>query len=234
MGPKDYANLVAAYARHNTGTSSFAKELFEELAAFLSRDLDQTTKFSKVDVMIHTISNSSNGESRGNVAKYHAISNIDKLQDTLSARDNASINNSTIVFMRGHQPPACLTRIGANFNIDPYFFLRHLEYLWSSRPPRFLSPCLPSASTRILRLKLFTLGQREEKGGQSGNSQLELLRAKSESSMIDYQHDVTHENMLNPGNSIVRAFNVHSTRYLSVEQEITVTVQAKDSGWSGT
>ena len=230
MGPKDYANLVAAYAQHTTGTSSFAKDLFEGLAAFLSRDLD-LTKLSKVDVIIHTISNSSNGESRGNVV---TISDIDKLQDTLSARDNASVNDSTIVFMRGHQPPGCLTRIGANFKIDPYFFLRHLEYLWSLRPLKFSSPCLLSASTRILRLKLFTLGQREEKGGRSSNAQLEILRAKSQSSMIDYQRNVTHEYMLNPGNSIVRTFNVHSARYLSVEQEVTVTVQAKDSGWSGT
>ena len=136
--------------------------------------------------------------------------------------------------MRGHQPPECLTRIGARFNLNPHFFLRHLEYLWSSRPLKlFSSPQLPSVSYRILRLKLVTLGEREEKRDWSSSSQIRSLRTKSENSMKDYLHDVTREYMLNPGNSIVRTFNMHSTRYFSIEQEVTVTVQATDSGCLG-
>ena len=232
-GPKDYANLVAGHAQNSIGTSLITGELFEGLAAFLSREFDQT-KLPKVDVVVHTLSASTSGGSKANVANYCVVSDLDKLQDTLSAKPNASVNKATIVFMRGHQPPECLTRIGANFNIDPYFFLRHLEYWWSSRPLKlFSSPYLPSASYRILRLKLVTLGEREEKGGWSSSPQIQSLRAKSESSMKDYLSDVTREYTLNPGNSIVRTFNVHSTQYFSIEQEVTVTVQPRGSGWLG-
>ena len=51
--------------------------------------------------------------------------------------------------------------------------------------------------------------------------------------MTNYLHDVTLVYLLNPGSSIVRTFNVHSTRYISTEQVATVTVQARDSGWLG-
>lgn len=234
MGPKSYANLVTSYAQHSIGRSPIAGELFEGLAAFLSREFDQT-KLPKVDVVIHTRSASSSGGSEVHVGNHCAVSDLDKLQDTFSAKHNASVNEATILFMRGHQPPECLTRIGANFNINPYFFLRHLEYWWSSRPLKlFSSPYLPSASYGILRLKMITLGEREEKGSWGSSPQIQTLRAKSESSMTNYLHDVTREYMLNSGDSIVRTFNVHSTRYFSIEQEVTVTTQATDSGWLGT
>lgn len=76
-----------------------------------------------------------------------------------------------------------------------------------------------------------TLGEHEEKIGWGGSSQTKDLRVKSETAMKNYLHDVSREYKLNPGNSIVRNYNVHSNRYFSIEQEVTVTVQAKDTGW---
>ena len=230
---KTMKNWSQFNAQHSIGTSPIAGELFEGLAAFLSREVHQI-KVSKVDVIIHYLSASSGGGSKANVATYCAVSDLDKIRDTWSARHNASVNKATIVFMQGHQPPECLTRLGAIFNMSPHFFLRHLEYWWSSRPQKsFAFPHSPSTSYRILRLTLFTPGEREEKRGWSSSPYIQTLRAKGESSMKNYLHDVTYEYVLNSDTSIVRTFNVHSTRYFSIEQEVTVTVQARDSGWLG-
>ena len=79
VDPKDYANLIAAYAQHHIGTSPIAGELFEGLAAFLSREFDRT-KPAEVDVIIHTISASSSGGSKTNVASFCAVSDLHKLQ----------------------------------------------------------------------------------------------------------------------------------------------------------
>ena len=98
----------------------------------------------------------------------------------------------------------------------------------------FVPPHLPSAFYGILLLKLFTLGEREEKRGWSSSPKVQTLRENGESSMTNYLHDETPESMFNAGNSIVRAFDVHSRRYFSIEQEVTVAVQASESGWLGT
>ncbi|PVH75109.1 hypothetical protein DL98DRAFT_383861, partial [Cadophora sp. DSE1049] len=139
-----------------------------------------------------------------------------------------------IIFMRGHQPPECLTRLGAMCAINPLFFKRHLEYIWSSRPLRlFAAPSLPSASFHILRLRIFTIGDTENDPSEAGKEEADLraMRDASETAMANYFQELHLERRLEPGMSIVRAFNVHNARYFSVEQEITMTVQVVGDKW---
>jgi hypothetical protein len=43
--------------------------------------------------------------------------------------------------------------------------------------------------------------------------------------LVEYVHRLRRQDGLEAGNSVVRAFNVHSAQYFSIEQDITVTVQ---------
>ncbi|MCJ1357707.1 MAG: hypothetical protein MMC33_007703 [Icmadophila ericetorum] len=225
--PEDYAELVAEYAQQSIGTSIFTGELFEGLARFLSREFDRAQQV-KVDVVVHTFP-ASTGDQDGNQRK--ATSDLTICSNT-SEVDQLRSERSAIVFMRGHQPPECLTRLGAIFNTNPLFFQRHLEYLWPSKPLKlFSSSSLPSASFNTIRLRVVTLGERGENKGLKDHSHIQALREKDGTAMAGYLHDVAREYGLQAGNSIVRAFNVHSAQYFSIEQEVTVTVQGVNSQW---
>ena len=50
--------------------------------------------------------------------------------------------------------------------------------------------------------------------------------------MERYLNDVSKEHKLTAGTSVVRAVNAHSTRYFSIEQDVTATVQRLPSGRS--
>jgi hypothetical protein len=156
---------------------------------------------------------------------------LDQLPNILSPREPGS-RHPAIIFMRGHQPPECLTRIGATCHANPLFFQRHLEYRWASRRFRlFSSPSLPSASFNTIRLRLVTIGERGGHVSWRGHSDVQALRAKGEDAMVRYLHDVNREFNLHAGDSIVRAFNVHSAQYFSIEQDATIVIQQLNSKW---
>jgi hypothetical protein len=114
---------------------------------------------------------------------------------------------SSIIFMRGHQPPECQTRIGATCHVNPLFFQRHLECRWASRRLRlFSSPSLPSASFNTIRLGLVNIGERGGHVSWRGHSDVQALRTKGEDAMVRYLHNVNGEFNLHAGDSIFRAF----------------------------
>lgn len=231
LSPQGYASLVGAYVQYSIGTSPIAGELFSGLGDYLNREFDQT-EIPHVDIVINTVSSLSKRARQASIVRIHAVSELDKLRDILLAKHSEPLAEVSIIFMRGHQPPQCLTRIGSTCNINPFFFLRHLEYLWAYRPLKlFTFPSLPSSSCTTVRLKMITLGEHEERGGWVGSPKLQDLRARSQNSMMTYLENVSREYKLYPGNSIVRAFNQHSARYFSIEQEMTVTVQRDTTGW---
>jgi hypothetical protein len=222
--------------------SLFPGELFEGLATFLSREFDQVEPV-KVDVVVHALpasvrsQNTKADAAASDLVMCHDTMELDQLQSILLPKDGMNIipgtkGRAAIVFMQGHQPPQCLTRLGAMLNISPVFFQRHLEYLWSSRPLKlFSSPSLPSASFNTIRLRVVTLGETAEKSGSGSHTHLHALRQKHETAMANYLHDLTREYKLCAGNSIVRSFNVHSTRYFSIEQEVSIAVQTMNNNW---
>ena len=234
--PEHYAKLIVKYAECAIGTSLIPGELYEGLATFLRREFDQA-KDVDVDVVVHALSASLGKQQGAGLTKYSRTSELDGFERVLSSRyskDNLLEADATMIFMRGHQPQDCLTSLGSMCNVNPLFFLRHLEYRWACRPLKlFASRSLPSASLHTIRLPIVTLGEREEKVGWGGNSHVQSLRGKCELAMTNYLHDVTREFKLQAGNSIVRAFNVHTARYFSIEQEVTVTVQARGNKWLG-
>jgi hypothetical protein len=228
--PEDYARLIDTYAGHVMGTSLFCGELFGGLSGFLCREFNSAENVN-VDVVAHIPSAPSVEE---HAIRRHICSNASQLFQLLTVYSPEHHSNSlpgdqtAIVFMRGHQPPECLNRLGAMYNINPLFYQRHLEYLWSTEPPKlFSSPSLPSASFNTIRFRIFSVGETDV----GSNSLVESLREDGEKSMANYLHDLRCEVGLQSGTSIVRAFNIHDVRYFSIEQEVTATVQVTGNKW---
>ena len=215
------------------GTSLFSGELFGGLSSFLCRDFNAAENVN-VNVVAHIASAPS--------VKKHTISRricsnafeLFQLLTVFSPIDHRSGlpgEQAGIVFMRGHQPPECLNRLGAMYNINPLFYQRHLEYLWSTAPLKlFSSPSLPSAAFNTIRFRIFSVGETDV----GSNSLVESLRENGEKSMANYLHDLRCEVGLQSGTSIVRAFNIHDIRYFSIEQEVTATVQVMGNKWLST
>lgn len=238
MTPVDYAKSIELFARQAIGTSLYPGQMFEDLASFLSRELDQSNLYRndqlKIDVIAHTLSPLVEKQ----IYRCLDTRELTVLEDKLSLGNSRPDHNNrkcAMVFLRGHQPPQCLNCIGAMFKIDPLFFQQHLEYRWSSRPLKlFATPLLPSASLNTIRLLFITLGENRNNGSVSSGNQVHALRLKAENDMATYLHDVAREYMLETGNSIVRRFNIHNAQYFSIEQETTISMQVLGDKWSGT
>ena len=233
---EDYVRSIITYTEHRISNSLISGELFGGLAALFRRGYNEG-KNVKVDVVVHNFSTSKRKANSADLAQCLKVSELAKLQVLSEHREYENKvfrDEATMVFIRGHQPPECLTCLGAKYNINPLFFLRHLEYRWSSRPFKlFESPSLPSAAFNIIQLQIITIGERDDNLGLSGNFQIQDLRAKGEIGMKDYLKDLEREHRLQAGSSIVREFNVHSARYFTLLQNITVTIQAKGDRWLG-
>lgn len=207
--------------------SPFFGQIFKLLSERLDREHPTNGNQASVDVTIHVLPRCGNK----NFKRLFTTQELDNL-DTVVTAISSSLPDASpmvqILFLHGHQPPQCLTRVGARYKVNPRAYLRHLQYLWSNSQSRlFASPSLPSASVDIVSLCVVTLVQRKATG-----TSLEDMRCHAKLAMDKYLHRVYIGRGLNAGDSIVRASWIHSPEYFSVEQEITVSLQRKDGRWS--
>lgn len=226
--PADYAKAVAAQARRHMNDSPFFGQIFKVLSERLDceRQLndDQSTS---IDVTLHLLPRCGDKIVQ-HLSDTSELDNLEAVVTTLTSSPPEASPAVQILFLHGHQPPQCLTRVGARYKVNPRTYLRHLQYLWFNSQSRlFASPSLPSASVDIVSLCVVTLVQRKAMG-----TPLEDMRCYAKQAMEKYLHEVYIGRGLNTGDSIVRASWIHSPEYFSVEQEITISLQRKDGSWS--
>lgn len=135
-----------------------------------------------------------------------------------------------LVFIRGKPSATWMSTIGWKCDVDPEFWLRHLDsYLEPNDNQFFTQPALPSASRNIIRLKTPTIGHRSHEKAHS-QKVLEELRAATSRELTNY-HDEFRQAEI--GASIVRSFGIHDLHHFSLEQEISVSVNDFEGGWAG-
>ncbi|CAH0027366.1 unnamed protein product [Clonostachys rhizophaga] len=238
--PQDAIDL----RRQSLGTSLFTGELYCRLAAFLSREDDFVDAKVKVTALQNLVSDSK--PDRNSHSKEWSFVSCFNMADLpglakqlfpegpsqLACKD-CLLYHPAIVFIQGYQLPQCLKSLGHMFKINPLFYQRHMEYFLPSTPSRlFDTSVLPSDTLNIIRLRIVTIGDRGDNAWGSP-SQIDNLRAMGQSDMVEYVHRLCRQDGLEAGNSVVRAFNVHSAQYFSIEQDITVIVQSsKSGGWA--
>lgn len=135
-----------------------------------------------------------------------------------------------ILFLRGLPPPNWISSIGGKYNIDPEFFLHHLDF-FVTLPERaaFSFPGPRSSSANIIRLCVSTILSHGNSVLIHGNEALQRQRKLDEEMMSNYRRHFRQET--DSGDSIVREFSTIDGQYSILEQYISICVSKNGEGW---
>ncbi|CAG9952030.1 unnamed protein product [Clonostachys rosea f. rosea IK726] len=216
-----YVEQVEQYSRQSLGTSLFTGELYCHLAIFLSREDDFVD--AKAKVTAHLIQNlTSDGKPDGSShSKEWSFVSCFNMTDLPGLAKQLFPEGPTSSMLEKPWPHV---QNQSSLSSTSYGVLLAIDAFEAN------TPVLPSDTLNIIRLRIVTIGDREDNSWGSP-SEIDNLRAMGQ--LVEYVHRLRRQDGLEAGNSVVRAFNVHSAQYFSIEQDITVTVQNyKSGGWA--
>jgi len=163
----------------------------------------------------------------------HRVQRFGNIEDFIRTCEEKrkQASSSVLMFVRGYPSPDWLNHIGWLCNVDPEFFLRHLDFAHSSTERGyFTSPNLPSSNANHLRFRIPTIGHRQFDRTIT-QKEIEELRRTAAAKMKEYQIDLKQERNIDVGDSIVRSFAVHDQEHYSIEQDVSVCVNEFGKGW---
>lgn len=164
----------------------------------------------------------------------HSVDEFNKLHEASSTIKSPA----QILFLNGHPSPQWLNAIGGKYRVDPEFYQRHLDFRAAvSRPDYFTLPALPSASEKMVKLRITTIGYRQPRLRLSGyrhlQKHLDGLRADAAKGMADYENTLKMEDKWETGDSIIRDFAIIDAEHCIIEQDISVCIDRVGHGWMG-
>jgi hypothetical protein len=228
--PEEYAKYIYNHAQKSAKNSLYPGDDFQWLATFLNQSSGHTRQPSR--------------SSRPALfASLYLLQGLDQawkdfpsgdLQspERLQVADDYFYGNSTgsvnqILFLRGYPTPEWLRTLGSYFFIDAEFFRQHLEFNLFPYKNMFSAPSLPSSSSNIVRLRVTSLGLRE-----MPVSDITSFRQECRESMAQFEQRLG-QSSVDVGTSIVRRFSVHTAKYFSFEQDISIWYRQRGRGWIG-
>lgn len=138
-----------------------------------------------------------------------------------------------LVFLRGYPSEKWLTSLGSQYNVNPEFWARHLDFLSETPATQSTTPLmLPSASDDVFRLRFTTVGSYGPWRPQLDQAGLRKLRESSARQMEQYKEKLRqgylsrHE--WRHGDSIIRQFTIHDQEYFSFDQIGTIYLSRPD------
>jgi hypothetical protein len=236
-GPQEYANLVAAHARQAAGDSLYPGLNYENLAQYLLQPYqprsyqEPSTIKSQAGVDVpFAVLYDLGARIPDRVHRYSSPQSFESLQH-LGASETGHL-----LFLRGNPSPEWLNTIGYKCNVDPEFFLRHLDFRSTAgKPDYFNLPSLPSSNGNFLRLHWTTIGSRGANFERNGHDQkeIELLRDEGARTMAQYLDHTSSDRRMKVCDSFVRRFAVHDETHFSFEQDVSVCVNQIGKSWIG-
>ena len=260
---RDYASAVQAHGEQSTTDSLYPGENFGNLASYLWEPyqirppaiIGQTTATVRSDQAKHFAAFYRLGASAAeNFQFLEAPSDLGRIENVISTVEpNDALENHSarterqskitreegrLLFLRGNPSPEWLNRIGAQYNVDPEFFRRHLDLGTTiGRQNYFELPFLPSTMENMLSLRIITIGSRKAPNRRYPPTQNELehLRQEARTSMKAYLDRISRgkDPELQLGDSIVRDISVHDSEHFSIEQNISIHILKAMAGWIG-
>lgn len=241
---ENYAHLVAAHARQATSDSLYPGLNYENLSQYLLQPYSQH---------YHPQSSASLSTESASAAQATCFAMLYDLAAAENERATPFIspeafeNSATIqalgtsetghlLFLRGNPTPEWLNTIGYMCNIDPEFFLRHLDFrATAGKPDYFNLPGLPSSKSNFLRLHWTTIGSRGATFERHGRDQeeVELLRNDSARRMEHYLDETRSGHKMKICDSFVRRFAVHDGTHFSFEQDVSICINSIGNSWIG-
>lgn len=219
--PLSYSQAVRLHSERVKETSSYPGVNYRRLAVLLEKPA-----YSRKSAPTVSTSQPFNFATIHNLAldiwdpKRVCVFDGNKDLTTFEKHERPQAESGQLIFLRGYPSPNWLTAIGTNYRIDPEFFRRHLS-LGPSKE-YFDLPSLPSSSRNIINLNLISIG-----GWDSSSS-------KHQDDIKGMQDHFRHLGTTSGvGESIVRRFTWHDEEHFTIEQNASVCVTRKGTGWVG-
>ena len=232
--PIEYSNAVNQHAKQTTTSSLFPGYNFENLAYYLQRESQSRPSVG-----------SSLREIRDNVSPGFPFVTCVKLDSTSVVAQHfddpsacpgpSSIKPAPVLlFLRGKPTSRWLTKLGADYKVDPTFFNDHLNFRSSfGRIDYFAYPPLPLAQPMIIQLPYITLGQLDGVKRNVKQSELDSIRERMSLTMGEYWTHI-HEQFdadTGVGQSLVRDFYLHDHVNFALEQRISIALCRASGSW---
>jgi hypothetical protein len=147
-----------------------------------------------------------------------------------SANQTETLEPNSLLFLQGYPSAQWLNELGSKYDINPRFFLHHLQFLPTARESaQRTSFTNPSTQQTVFRLSFMTIG--EASTGVTIRDQREEAGRK----MSAYLHKLRMGTGWKPGDSIVRTYDALTERLFSIEQSATVYLarSQKHKHWTG-
>ena len=219
-----YRKAIEAHAGHDTLQSLYPGQ---DLRGFLDRP---PLAPRSSDQYHRTILSSATSYTIDNEIKPDIHSHDDSIDLLSHMEGNLEESKSQIAFLKGFPFSEWLLGIGALCQIDPEFFRLHLQF--RDKKEYHASPSLPSSLEQIIRLRVCTVGAREDKKGTSDQHKVDKLRREASEAKRLYEHDLGRARGFKRGDSIVRAYHVLDEKHFVLEQAISVCVCPNAGSWS--
>lgn len=237
--PQDYADAVSAYSELSAGHTLYPGSHFKNLAGYLQLPYEpqaptlvpkkSSPKATKDYKFVSLYDLNPAVASTQRVKHIHQSSEFESQMSDLFTH----AAHGRLLFMRGHPSPEWLVAIGAKCEVDPEYFLRHLDFRLG-RPDFFPLPSLPSSSTSMFRLRVTTIGgSRSEPGEDTTQQDLDSLRVQNVRAMHTYKEKLRNHSNSKLGDSIVRDCFIYDTQHFTIEQDISIYVKKIGGSWIG-
>jgi hypothetical protein len=224
VSPASYNRSIRAHSTRSFAKCLYSGRNYEDLASWLDAGeqhiiLPVTTRYPMA--LLHDLSPLSES-----VTTSLELGSL-KL---LKAYPRPLKDTGQILFLRGLPSPNWISSIGGKYNIDPEFFLHHLDF-FVILPARaaFSFPGPRSSSANIIRLCVSTILSHGNSVIIRGNEALQKRRKLDEEMMSKYRRHFRQET--DPGDSIVREFSTIDGQYSILEQYISICVSKNGDGW---
>ena len=233
--PIEYANAVTQHAKQTTTSSPFPGYNFENLASYLQRG---TLPASPPLSDHRTLRTDDEPPAFSFVTKYRlegTTAHRQDFDDPLKCLGPLHTKATPLVlFLKGIPSPQWLTKLGADYPVDPAFFNDHLDFEASyGRIDYFDFPPLPFSQPSILRLPYITLGQLEGVKRKVTQPDLDSLR-ECMSQRLDEHRANVHESFDKDrglGQSLVRDFHLHDQINFALEQRVSISLCRAAGSW---
>ncbi|EED21633.1 hypothetical protein TSTA_088690 [Talaromyces stipitatus ATCC 10500] len=224
-----YADTISSYSRLSAADSLYTGTHFESLASYLQipfQPSDSRSDASPVGTEPQFLSvYDMTVDNRWRVTHFRSVNDFES---------TSWVNSSPrIIFMRGLPSPEWLLSIGVKFELDPEFFLRHLDF-YKGPPYHFGYPCLPSANECMTRLRVTTVGYYKINFSmKNSHAVVESMQRESAGLMDAYLQKIKTRRHSRVGDSIFRDISVHDSEHFTIEQDISVYIGTYQDDWIG-
>ena len=139
-----------------------------------------------------------------------------------------------LLFLQGYPSARWLNSLGARFDIDPEFFVRHLDL--SSDPTNSAALILPSYHDNMMSLPITTVGLRQCGGNLTrlnDQAKLDQLRREETKRMRDYVRKFRSLDRPDvvAGDPVFREYYVHGSDYFSLKQTLSLHFHRLRNGY---